>query len=134
MLWQFNRVLERCLSTTASVIKIFGLINFNAKWLREFYNFNVKDYLSNIECPTLVIGGEKDIQSNPGDASQIAREIPLAESHIIQNMNHLLRSFSGVHKLLSSQWQYKQSVQEPLSEELLVTIDRWLERQRLKPL
>lgn len=133
VLWQFNRVLNQCISTTASVIKVFGLVKFNAKWLREFYNFNVRDYLPGVTCPTLVIGGEKDIQSNPNDATAIAREMPFAESHVIKDMNHLLRNYSGVHTLMACQWQYKQSVQEPLSRSLLDTIDEWLDKERLKP-
>jgi len=41
--------------------------------------------------------------------------MPVAEPHVIKDMNHLLRDFSGVHTLLNCQWQYKQSVEKPLS-------------------
>lgn len=135
ILWQFNRVLNRCLATDASVIKIFGLIDFNAKWLREFYNFNVRDFLSRIKCPTLVIGGEKDIQSDPDDINPIATMISdkLAEPYLIKDMNHLLRNFGGIHTLLACQWQYKQSVQDHLSKNLLITVEQWLKRNRFIP-
>ncbi|NQY42294.1 MAG: alpha/beta hydrolase [Legionellales bacterium] len=130
ILWQFNRVLKRSLSTTEPCIKIFGLIKFNAKWLREFYFFKVKDYLINIKCSILVIGGEKDIQSDPNDAIQIAQIISgKSEAHIINNMNHLLRNFSGVHNLLSCQSQYKESVKNPLCNNLLDTINNWLKKE-----
>ena len=133
VIWQFNRLLARCLSSTTSSIKILGLIRFNSKWLREFYNFNIQNYLPDVRCPTLVIGGEKDIQTDPNDAAQIARAMPTAESHVIKDMNHLLRSFSGIHTLLDCQWQYKQSVQDPISEKLLDTVKNWLVSNNFKP-
>lgn len=133
VIWQFNRLLARCLASTTSSIKILGLIRFNSKWLREFYNFNVQNYLPSVRCPTLVIGGEKDIQVAPNEAAQIARSLPTAESYVIKDMNHLLRSFSGIHTLLDCQWQYKQSVQDPISEELLDTVNNWLVRSNFNP-
>ena len=125
ILWQFKRTLNRTLSSNEDIIKIFGLVKFNAKWLREFYHFNISDYLADIDCPTLVIGGEKDIQSNPKDAARIAKAIDKSDAIIIENMNHLLREFKGVPTFLDCLKQYKQSVKQPLSQALLDELRNW---------
>lgn len=126
IIWQFTRVQKQSLTSKKSVIRVFGLFKFNAKWLREFYHFNVKKYLSSIICPTLVVGAGQDIQIAPENAERIAEAITQANSVIIPNMNHLLRNCSGAHSLLESGKHYRKSVKEPLSSELLRELTNWL--------
>ena len=126
IVWQFKRTQMQSLATSMPVIKIFGLFKFNAKWLREFYHFNVKDYLASIKCPTLVVGAGKDIQVEPEAAHKIAQEIDAASSLIVANMNHLLLNYSGTHTFLECAKQYRESVKDLLSPDLLRELKDWM--------
>jgi aminoacrylate hydrolase len=46
--------------------------------------------LSSIRCPSLVIGGEKDVRSPPENSRILAKQIPGAELVIIKNGSHHL--------------------------------------------
>lgn len=126
IVWQFQRTLERCLKTKRNSIRLAFLIKFNAKWLREFYDFSIAEHLHSVACPSLVIGGTKDVQINPQDAYRIADKIQHSQAYVIENMNHLLRDFSGEASLLECIKQYKLCVAQPLSKELLRVLSNWL--------
>ena len=53
--WQWNSLNRKVLSSNKPVVKILGFKKFNAKWFRETYNYNVREYLPNVTCPTLAI-------------------------------------------------------------------------------
>lgn len=109
----------------------YRFVKINAKWLRETYSYDVSKHLCNVNCPTLIISGEKDIQVNPGSAFNIAKLIKgKTESHIISNMNHLLRTYENKHHLLTLLKEYKKNVQQTLNNTFIQTLVQWLDNQK----
>lgn len=49
---------------------------------------NIVEALSQIECPTLVIGGEQDIFTPPWMANEVANGIPNSEMHLYPGAGH----------------------------------------------
>ena len=125
ILWDY--INNKALNSSKPIIKILGVKNFNAKWLRESYQFDVRPYLQKVKCPTLIIAGDKDIQSDPTDAEKIAKLIP-GEAHatIIANMNHILCHYETEYHLLSCIKEYKTSLKNGLSHEFLRELSQWL--------
>lgn len=122
----FQALIKKALATNKSTIR-YLFIKFNAKWLRETYHYDIREYLKKIDCPTLIIGGEKDIQVDPNDTLKIAELIPgKSTGVIISNMNHLLREYKGKHHLLALMKEYKKSVPHNLSNDLICELGKWL--------
>lgn len=127
----FNQYLNKILATKNSVITLLGIKLFMAKYGREFYNFNPEQHLKKLNCPTLVICGEKDIQSEPQFAKEITKLIPgPSQAIIIPNMNHMLRTWHGKHTALSAGIDYGKSVKDDLSSGLIKNINGWLYRNK----
>ena len=125
LLW--NHIIKKSFSTEKAMIRILGLVKFNAKWLRESYEFDVRNYLETIESPALIIGGDKDIQSDPAETSSICKLIPAkTEGKIIPNMNHILCHSEERQKMLTCFNEYKNCAKRGLHTELKTSIVSWL--------
>jgi uncharacterized protein len=102
-------------------------IKINAKWLREIYHYDVREYLRKISCPALIIGAGNDIQVDPEDTKKIAAYIPgTTRTVVVENMNHLLRTHSEKHHLLTLMKEYRYSVENDLDANLINEICDWL--------
>lgn len=128
--WQFNRLVKKVLSSEKSVIKVFGLVPFNAKWLREFYHFNTPEILKQVSAPTLIVGGGKDIQVKASEVSGGCELVNNANGVVIDGMNHLLRETGEPHHLLTLLKEYRDSVKQPLSGKLLDNIMKWCQQYK----
>jgi pimeloyl-ACP methyl ester carboxylesterase len=126
--WQFNHVVKKSIRTKKSVIKLLGFVPFNAKWLREFHQFNTHEVLKKVAIPTLVVGGGRDIQVNAKEVAIACELIHKARGKVLERMNHLLRDVDSPHHLLSLLKEYRESVTNPLSRELLDTIELWCQQ------
>ena len=127
--WQWDMLNRKVFSSNKPVIKILGMKKFNAKWFRESCNYNVREYLPNVTCSTLIIGGEKDIQCIPDEVNDIAKLIAgCCTADIIPNMNHILCHYENQHHLLSLIHEYKQSLKNGLSTEFTETLTHWLKQ------
>lgn len=127
--WQWDMLNKKLFSSNKPVIKILGMKKFNAKWFRESCNYNVREYLPNIICSTLIIGGEKDIQCVPDEVNDIAKLIAgSCTADIIPNMNHILCYYENQHHLLSLMHEYKQSLKNGLSTAFIETLTHWLKQ------
>ncbi|KAJ3064514.1 hypothetical protein HDU98_012090 [Podochytrium sp. JEL0797] len=106
---------------------------FPLKWWREHFRFDLLADFRAIQCPVLVVGGDKDLQC---DSSLVTREnvervIPNASSVeicVVQNMTHMLRDSTEEPSFLNLQAQYGKQVKEPLSPELLVVLTQWIQK------
>lgn len=99
----------------------------NAKWMREHFAYDVRGALKEVQCPTLVITGSKDLQVVPAQAESIANTIKgPAEYHIIADMNHILRKDFGKPSMLNLIKNYKKLLKEPIDPELIQVLSRWL--------
>ena len=127
--WQFRHVLKKSVNTKKDIIKLFGFLPFNAKWLREFYQYKTAEVLKKIAIPTLVIGGGKDIQVSPAEVNSTCEIINEATGIVLDKMNHLLRNVDSSHSLLNLLKEYHEIIKHPLSPELLSAIKKWCETQ-----
>lgn len=126
--WQFNNVVNKSIKTKQSVIKLLGFVPFNAKWLREFYQFDTHLVLKKVSIPTLVVGGGRDIQVNAKEVATACGLVNEAHGVVLERMNHLLRDVDSPHHLLSLLKEYRKSVTKPLAGELLATIEQWCQQ------
>lgn len=123
-----QKLFDKIKQTDKAVLRV-GLTKLNAKWFREHAAYDIKQDLSKITCPTLIISGEKDMQVKPQDANKIAELIGgPTEYHIIENMNHILRQQMQDVSMLNIKKIYKQLVSKPLDYELLDRLADWLTR------
>lgn len=124
-------VVNRVLQSTEPMIKI-GLAKINAKWYREHHAFNVLDYFPQVNCPTLALTGDRDIQVDPKHVHIMADLIQgPVEAHIIPEMNHILCQFDGQHTMLGLIKEYKKMLGRPLHPRLLEYLDNWLAKQTI---
>ena len=119
---QNDGIIKRIKESKDDVIKQYFFIKINAKWFREFMDFDVVPTLAGISCPVLVIGGGKDIQV-PACSELKAKELlPKCVSvnvEIIEMMNHLLRDQKSAPNYLTLKKDYNKSAKEDLSPSML---------------
>jgi len=99
----------------------FSLVG--TKFYKETFNYDVKSYLRENKLPILAIGGSKDFQCHPDDTRQIPSISPSETTvHIIENMDHMLRTQEGDPTLLS----YKDAGDKPMMREVQELISDWV--------
>lgn len=122
-----EKLINKILNSKKDVHRMMGLVPLNAKWMREMYAYDVTAYLPSIKCPTLAIGGEKDIQVAPEHTKVLAESVSgKSEWHLIPNMNHILRTYDKPHTWLQLKKEYKKLAREPLNPELVNLLTTWL--------
>lgn len=91
-----------------------------AKWLRELIRLDPRAIFSQVRCPMLLIGGEKDLQCDPDDVNRIAElTTGVVNVHVIKNLTHILRFDEQQPSLLSTPELTKKPM-EPILLELIV--------------
>jgi pimeloyl-ACP methyl ester carboxylesterase len=104
----------------------FGFQQIQAKWLRELMRLDPQAIFSQVTCPMLLIGGEKDLQCNPEDVHQIAALTSGAvDTHIIKNLTHILRLDEQPASFLNNQ----ELIKKPMEPSLLTLILEWFKKQ-----
>ena len=97
-----------------------------AKSLRELMALDPREIFRAVDVPTLLVGGEKDVQCGPFDAHAIAEIIgPQATSHVVPDLTHILRKDTEPHTMLS----YQKLLKHPLDREVLEIVGTWLVQQ-----
>jgi alpha-beta hydrolase superfamily lysophospholipase len=98
----------------------------NAKWFREFMDYNPAEDLQRITVPVLAINGSKDIQIDSSDLDRMANLINAPfEPHLIPNMTHLLRIEEGDAAIS----KYKKELKKPLEPMVLEIVLQWMQRR-----
>ncbi|MFN3882584.1 MAG: alpha/beta hydrolase family protein [Nitrincola lacisaponensis] len=115
--------LRRKVEKTNSKWMWISFSRVSTKFYRETFNYDIKNYLKINKLPILAIGGAKDFQCHPDDTRQIP-SISLGETtvHIIENMDHMLRSQEENPTLLS----YKDAGKKPVMQEVKELISNWV--------
>ena len=120
-----RRMISKVKRSEKDVIR-FALQKLPAKFFREMLALDTVAIFKQVPVPTLVIGGEKDFQCYPEDVAKIEKLIPAAvESHVIENMSHLLRYEPGPPSIFT----YKDQLKQDLLPEIPRIIEAWLTRQ-----
>jgi pimeloyl-ACP methyl ester carboxylesterase len=100
-----------------------------AKWLREIIQLNPEEIYRDVRCPALIIGGSKDVQCNPEDVATIANVIQGdVESHLIENLSHILRMEEGIPSVFG----YKEQMKNPVHPSVLDLITKWVKKENRK--
>jgi uncharacterized protein len=109
--------------TTGDVARMGGA-RINAKWMREFLDYDPRPDLARLDVPVLAITGSKDLQVSPDDLDDIARLVPgPVETWLAPDVSHLLRVQSGPASLRA----YKEEVRRPVDPAVLDTLTGWLQ-------
>jgi uncharacterized protein len=97
-----------------------------AKWLRELIRLDPRAIFSQVRCPMLLIGGEKDLQCDPDDVNRIAElTTGVVNVHVIKNLTHILRFDEQQPSLLST----PELTKKPMEPILLKLIVEWFKEQ-----
>lgn len=109
--------------------KISGQM-IQAKWLREHLKIDdkhVRDQLSALSVPFLIINGDKDLQIDAESLNALEKiKNDNMTMKIIPGMNHLLKQQIDDSSILKLKQIYKKLEKEPVSEALIKVVTRWL--------
>jgi uncharacterized protein len=119
-------LIQALLASDETVIKYKGK-KINAKWNREHIHFDVSKPLQNVTCPVLAITGTKDVNVKISDLEKIKTLVQGdCETHIIQDMTHMLRKTDVEYSISKIMNNNKKSLKQPIDAELKDLIVAWL--------
>lgn len=64
-------------------------------YLISWFAFDPAQELARLKIPCLIIQGTSDIQVQPNDAERLGNALPGAKLHIVEGMNHVLKTWTG---------------------------------------
>ncbi|ERI91490.1 hypothetical protein HMPREF1982_03134 [Clostridiales bacterium oral taxon 876 str. F0540] len=119
------------INSTGDTIKFKGK-KMPAKWFREHFKYSSDDILTALntaKCPILAVTGNKDAQANYRDLEKIkALGNSNIQCEIIENMDHMLKEFSGQKSVLNIMKQYKNEMSQSMHPKLKALLEEWLNR------
>ena len=121
---QQAKALAKLKATTTDTARI-QLAKVNAKWMREFIDYDPRPAIGQVETRLLAITGSKDVQVDSADLAVIRELAPHAETHEMGNVDHILRE---EHDLISNPRKYKAQVTKPIDGRVTQAITDWLAR------
>jgi len=120
---QQAKAITRLRATTGDVARI-QLAKVNAKWMREFIDYDPKTALQRVAAPVLAITGSKDVQVDAVDLAVIAELVPTAsETHVLPDVDHILRPEV---EPVSNPRRYGKQLKSPIDERVEALIGEWL--------
>jgi uncharacterized protein len=120
-----RKALDRIRSTSADTVRIRGK-KLNARWFREFMDFDPVPIFEHIHVPVLVLIGEHDMQVPPEDADAIGKLVAgPCEVHVVPGVSHILRP----DRESKGPRGYRTALREPVSPAVLDAIVEWIDKQ-----
>ena len=113
---------ERIMASDSDVLRIQGT-RVNARWFRDFIQYDPVPALQQLAVPALAITGGHDLQVPPDDVAAIGRLVggPF-DGHVLGDLSHILRP--------DPDWigprGYRRAVRAPVSAELLSLVTTWI--------
>ncbi len=124
---KMNDELIKAISETDKAVIRYKGKKMNAKWNREHLEFDVSKPLQKVTCPVLAITGTKDVNVKLSDLEKIKSLVQgECETHIIQDMTHMLRKTDVANSMSKIMNDYKKSLKHPIDSELKDLIITWL--------
>ena len=124
-----QKAFVRLRATLAPSVRIQGK-KLNARWLREFMDYEPTATFAQITCPILVVVPEHDMQVPPEDGSTICELVRgPCEQLIVPGLSHILRADPDSKGPAG----YKTALRQPVSPVVLATIADWVTRQLSEP-
>ncbi|WP_017729189.1 alpha/beta hydrolase [Halalkalibacterium ligniniphilum] len=125
---QGERLTKKVTETDKDVIRQMGM-RVSAKWFREHFAFDVREALKHVTCPVLAITGEYDVQVTPERVHEIHELVQgKSEAVVVPKVNHMLRDQEEQLSILDLKKAYKKVGDKPISEEFMIALSRWLEK------
>ena len=120
-----RKALDRIRSTAADSLRIQGK-KVNARWLREFMDYDPAPIFERIDVPVLVVVAEHDMHVPPEDGDAIRALIagPCDET-IVAGLSHILRDDPES----KGPRAYRRALKAPVSPAVLDAITDWVEKQ-----
>ncbi|MFC9515714.1 alpha/beta hydrolase [Nocardiaceae bacterium NPDC056970] len=116
-----RKAIHRIYRTTDDTARM-GLRRVNARWFREFLDFDPKPLLQQNRSPVLAITGAKDLQVDPDDLEAIADLVPEEVDTVrVPDLTHLLRRDADPASLRA----YRRLVREPVDAKVLSLVADW---------
>ena len=122
VLKQQDGAIRKLKATTHDVARI-QLQKVNAKWMREFIDYDPKVALAAASAPILAITGAKDVQVDPADLPVIAATARHAQSLEVPDLDHILRHEP---KPFSNPRHYGKQAKQPIDPRVTAAILDWL--------
>ena len=121
---QQQKAIRKLRSTTSDTQRIQGQ-KINAKWMREFIEYDPAPVLSMTKTPLLAITGSKDVQVDPTDLVEVKAMLgDRVETHDVPDVDHILRYTEAP---FSDPKKYKQQVSQPLDARVISALADWLD-------
>jgi len=116
-----RKAFDRLARSETDVARL-GTRKVNARWFREFLEFDPKPLLRENHSPVLAITGAKDIQVDPDDLAAIADLVPGDVDTVrVPDLTHLLRRDPNPPSLGA----YRKLVRDPVDAEVLSLVADW---------
>jgi uncharacterized protein len=124
---QAQKAINKVLQSTDDVMKV-NFVKTNAKWMREHFNYNVREDLSKVTCPVLAITGARDVQANPA----VLNDLPLyvkgdAQFMVIENMAHSCKLVTYNSTIFTMKKDIVAQGELPIHPELKNQLETWLQ-------
>jgi uncharacterized protein len=120
-----RKAFARLRSTTANSLRIQGK-KLNARWLRQFMDYDPRPVFEAIRVPVLVVIGDRDMQVPLSDARTIGELVAgPCEVRVLENVSHILRPDPES----KGPRAYRSALRQPVSPTVLDEISGWVARQ-----
>ncbi len=119
---QQRKAVARLRATTTDVARVQGA-KVNARWMREFLDYDPVPTLRRLAVPALAITGAKDVQVDAADLATVAELVPGARTEVLADLDHLLRHEPAP---VSDVRRYKKQVARPIDPRVADLVTAWL--------
>jgi pimeloyl-ACP methyl ester carboxylesterase len=121
-----QKYLDKIKRSTKDFYRVQLVTRLNAKWMREFIDYDPAEDLTRIKVPVLAVTGSKDIQVDPADLKRMAELVPGDFEYAeIPNGTHLLRVEEGRPGISN----YKKQIRQPMDPRILSIVTEWLKKR-----
>ncbi|MGI9642797.1 MAG: alpha/beta hydrolase [Acidimicrobiia bacterium] len=122
---QQAKAIRRLQKTDADVARIQGQ-KVNARWMREFIDYDPEPVMRATKTPLLAITGTKDVQVDAEDLEEVALVVgDRAEVWVIDDLDHILRYEP---EPVSNPKKYKRQIERPIDGRVITALTDWLAR------
>ena len=120
---QQAKAIRRLQKTDADVARIQGQ-KVNARWMREFIDYDPEPVMRATKTPLLAITGTKDVQVDAEDLEEVALVVgDRAEVWVIDDLDHILRYEP---EPVSNPKKYKKQIEQPIDGRVITAVTDWL--------
>lgn len=117
-----QKAFARLRGSSADSLRVQGK-KLNARWMREFMDYDPGPTFERVRCPLLVVIPEHDFQVPPEDGKTICNLVPApCKTVIIPGLSHILRDDPESKGPRS----YRRALRSPVSPAVIEVITNWL--------